>query len=116
MNNQALENLRSELYDLECKFSGIFAEYQISEDDRILVDFEGCDQGIKFTFDFNELNTYFSDDVIKTGGDGIHIDGFILPFDPEYLEDLQYYLEQASKEISEGFLLPNDLYYEEGDQ
>jgi len=113
--NNTLQELKAELYELECKFSGIFAEYQISEDDYLLVHFEGCDQGIRFTFDFNELNTYFSDEVIKTGGDGIHIDGFIVPFDPEYLEDLQYYFELASEEISEGFLLPNDLYYEDED-
>jgi hypothetical protein len=112
---KAIEKLKSDLYDLECGYSGIFAEYQISEDDFILVHFEGCDQGIRFTFDFNGYETYFSDEVIKTGGDSVHIDGFIVPFDPDYFEDLQHYFEQASQEIGEGFLLPNDLYYEEGD-
>ena len=83
-------------------------EYQIKNyggNDWLLVDIGINDRGVTFSFDSMEKPTYFDGEII-TYNDCY----YCLPFD-EYFEDLDYYLQAISDNITEGFLLPNDLYY-----
>jgi len=100
---KTLENLREQTQITAEKYSGLFAEYELPHGEFLLVHFELCDQGIHIKADF-EQSTHFSGNVIKTEL------GFIMPFDPKYFEDLDYYLQEISEEISQGYLLPNYLY------
>ena len=87
-------------------------EYQIGEDDFLQVDVSLVDNGsaILFSFDrrpFPTADVWFSGDVIRV------LDNFQIVID-EYTDDLDLYLQQVDQEMTEGFLLPNGLYYCEG--
>ena len=58
--------------------------------------------GVYFEADF-EKDVHFSGDVKKKG------DAYYLPLDPCF-ESLDHYLQQISEEVTDGYLLPNDLY------
>jgi hypothetical protein len=79
-------------------------EFQTSIDDWLLVDISIHDKGLLFMFDDENKDIYFSGEIKKIG------DAYLLPFD-EYFDHLEHYLEQISREITEGFLIPNDLFY-----
>jgi len=123
--NNTLDNLKTELIDLVNKYGGCFAEYGIIGDDYLLVDFDiasdhqckkyGIGSGIFVSFDNNNLPLHFSGEVV-TIDDPDLINGFIVPFDPEYFESLDHYLELIAQEIIEGYILPNNLDRREGDQ
>lgn len=99
---QLKEDLKAECVEAMIKScGGIFAEYEIREDDYLLVNFEPLDHGIKFSFCIDH-QTFFSGEIEKT------CTGFIIPFD-EYTENLDSYFELADLEIMEGYLLPNNL-------
>lgn len=55
---ETLEKLKQQLQDCYLKSSGIFAEYELPDNEYLLVHFKPCDQGILFTGDF-ELETWF---------------------------------------------------------
>jgi len=122
--NNTLENLKTELIDLRNKYGGLFAEYEIIEDNYLLVHFDiatdhqckkyDIGSGIFVSFDTNSLPLHFSGEVV-TIDDPDLINGFIVPFDPEYFESLYYYLELIAQEISEGYILPNNLDRREED-
>ena len=85
-------------------------EYQISEDDYLIVDIELSDDntGLLFSFDKDPLyDTHFSGEVVKV------LNNYQLNID-EYCNKLDIYLQQINLEIIEGYLLPNNLYYCEG--
>ena len=90
---------------------GVFGEYKIAPDEYLLVQFNvqrssrGIQAGLFFEADF-EKPTHFSGDVKKWGA------GFLIPFD-EFSEDIQSYFELLELEITEGYLLPNNLCFEE---
>ena len=84
-------------------------EYQIGEDDYLIVDLELVDKGsaILFSFDcrpFPTADVWFSGDVVPV------LNNFQIVID-EYTDDLNIYLQQIDQEILEGFILPNGLYY-----
>lgn len=84
-------------------------EYQIGEDDYLQVDLALVDEGsaILFSFDrhpFPTAGVWFSGEVIPV------LDNFQITID-EYTDGLDIYLQQIDQEITEGFLLPNGLYY-----
>ena len=84
-------------------------EYQIGEDDYLIVDLELVDEGsaILFSFDrypFPTADVWFSGDVIKV------LDNYQITID-EFTDDLDIYLQQIDQEMLEGFILPNGLYY-----
>ena len=81
-------------------------EYQIAENDWVVVNISIEPDGFYFNFDENSLPTHFSGDIYKKG------DSYLLKFD-ECFDDLDYYLQMISEEIADGYLLPNDLYYSE---
>ena len=80
-------------------------EYQIGEDDYLIVDLQLTDdnKAIQFSLDHDAGKTFFSGDVIKIGSNyQILID--------EYTESLDEYLEHVVQEVTGGYLLPNDLF------
>ena len=86
-------------------------EYQIGEGNYLLVDVALVDNGaaILFSFDrrpFPTADVWFSGDVIKV------LDNYQITID-EYTDNLDIYLQQIDQEMTEGFILPNGLYYSE---
>jgi hypothetical protein len=79
-------------------------EFQISENDWLIVDIEYTDKGLEFSFDSNNKPVCFDGEIVV-----INDNRYLLPFD-EYF-GLDAHLEMISNNITEGYLLPNDLYY-----
>ena len=81
-------------------------EYELLNGDYLLVQIElhlaKGKGGFRFSFDSDNLPVWFSGDVKKLGYK------FVLPFD-KYFDNLDTYLEQIDQEITEGFLIPNNL-------
>ena len=102
-----LKNQLSEAMHNKCAF----AEYLINANDNeyLLVHciYNELHKGIEIQADFC-LPTYFSGEVVE-----LDHGGFVVPFDPEYFDNIDHYLQQCSDEIMEGYLLPNDLFCEE---
>lgn len=100
-----LKNQLAEAMKNKCAF----AEYLIKDNDYLLVhcDYNELHNGIEIIADF-EKTTYFSGEVVE-----LDHGGFVLPFDPDYFDNIDHYLEQCSDEILEGYLLPNDLLCED---
>ena len=87
-------------------------EYQIGEDDYLIVDLELVDDGaaILFSFDrypFPTADVWFSGDVVPV------LNNYQITID-EFTDNLDLYLQQIDQEMLEGFILPNGLYYCEG--
>ena len=76
-------------------------EFELKDDEYLIVNIDIGNKGIYFNFD-DEYKTSFSNDIFKKG------DSYLLKFDP-YFDDLDYYLEQISNEITEGYLMSNNL-------
>lgn len=100
-----MNTLKEQLQALYESHGGLFSEEAIGSGDYLLVHFEPCEQGIHLRADF-ERPTHFSGEVVETPT------GFIIPFEPEYFDTIDHYLQAASEEISEGYLLPNNLFEE----
>lgn len=85
-----------------------FAEYLINEceNEYLLVhcDYSELHDGIEIQADFC-LPTHFSGDVIELANGN-----FVVPFEPEYFDNIDTYFEKCSDEITEGYLLPNNLF------
>lgn len=81
-------------------------EYELNNGDYLLVNIEfhlsKGKGGFRYSFDDNGLPVWFSGNVKKLGYK------FILPFD-KYFDNLDTYLQQIDQEITEGFLIPNNL-------
>lgn len=79
-------------------------EYQTSEDDWLLVDLEFTDKGLEFSFDSDNKQVAFDGNIVV-----INDNRYLLPWDLDM--SLDNHLEMISSNISEGYLLINDLYY-----
>jgi hypothetical protein len=86
---------------LESNIIPVF-EFEIINDDYLVVDIYLDNKGIGFEFDDQNLPVSFDGEIEKRG------DTWLLPFDP-FFEDLDHYLQMISENITEGFLLPNSL-------
>tara|TARA_R100001132_G_C3201197_1_gene48503 strand:- start:163 stop:483 length:321 start_codon:yes stop_codon:yes gene_type:complete len=88
-----------------------FGEYLINakDNDYLLVHcvYNELHNGIEIRADFC-LPTYFSGDVVE-----LEHGGFVVPFDPDYFDNIDHYFETCSGEIIEGYLIPNDLFCED---
>lgn len=78
-------------------------EYELKDGDFVEVYIAVDDKGVLFELDTLGLKTYFSGDVQDTGG-GV----YRIKFD-EFFTDLDYYLQNIDSEVTEGFLIPNDI-------
>ena len=79
-------------------------EIEIINDEYLLVDLSIDEKGIYFEFD-DERPTWFDGEIIKTQ-DGV----YLMPFDDEeYEQSLDYYLQGISDNLTEGYLIPNNL-------
>ena len=91
-------------------------EYQIAQDDWLIVDIEYDAKGIIFSFDDRCIDNplfFFSGNPIQ-----LHSENFgryLMPFD-DWVNDLDSYIQAIDEEMTEGFLLPNNLYYTEQDE
>lgn len=83
-------------------------EYQISENDYLTVDVSLSEDNreIEFSFDSDNKKTWFSGDVIV-----INDNRYKITVDPDM--SLDHHLQAISEEMTEGYLLPNGLYYYE---
>lgn len=87
-------------------------EIQITESDYLLVDLSLTDDGIRFSFDtspiapYNVLPVSFDGEIIQLG-EGV----YVLPFESACSDGLDSLLEMIYENITEGFLLPNNLFY-----
>jgi hypothetical protein len=79
-------------------------EYQISEDDWLLVDLEFTDDGLEFSFYSDNKRVAFDGGI-----EVINDNRYMLPWDIDM--SLDSHLEMISENITEGYLLVNDLYY-----
>jgi hypothetical protein len=86
-------------------------ELEISNGEYLIVDIELSEKegrkgynGVQFSFDQDNLKTYFDGDVVKRG-DGV----YVVKYD-DCFDDLDSYLEIIMDNITEGFLIPNNLY------
>lgn len=80
-------------------------EFELPDDEWLVVDLSVSVDGISFAFDEDNKTTWFSDEIEKEG------DSYLLPFDECF--SLDEHLQQISEEITEGYLIPNNLYVNE---
>ncbi len=78
-------------------------EFEMSNDEYLVVNIYLDDKGIGFEFDNDNLPVSFDGEIENEG------DTWLLPFD-ECFEELDHYLQMISENITDGFLIPNDLY------
>ena len=78
-------------------------EFELSDGEFLTVDIDYSEKGIVFSFDSEQLPTYFSGNVEKLEA-GI----YVYLFD-EYFDSLDYYLQEIHLEVVEGFILPNGM-------
>lgn len=85
-----------------------FGEYciDIEKRDYLLVhcDYNQIHDGLEIIADF-EKPCHFSGDVII-----LNNGNFVIPFEHEYFDNIDHYLQKASDEIAEGYLIPNNIY------
>lgn len=88
---------------------GIMAiiEYEVidhnkDESEFITIKITYSEIGLIFSFDDLGYETWFSGDIESNGHN------YLLPFD-ECFENLDHYLEQINLEMTEGFIIPNNL-------
>ena len=82
-------------------------EFQVSEDEYLNVDIKLSDDNTALLFSFDKdplYEVYFSGEVEKV------LNNYQITID-EYCDKLDIYLQQINGEITEGYLLPNNLYY-----
>lgn len=105
-----MKTLKDQFFDV-IRNKCAFGEYLINKDENeyLLVhcDYNELHNGIEIQADFC-LPTHFSGDVVELSNGN-----FVVPFEPEYFDTIDSYLEKCSDEISEGYLLPNNLYCED---
>jgi hypothetical protein len=87
-------------------------EIEMSDGEYLIVDIQVVEKegrrgynGVQFSFDQDNKETSFDGDVVKRG-DGV----YVIKYDPYFEQSLDGYLEIIMDNITEGFLLPNDLF------
>ena len=82
-------------------------EYKISESDYLIVELSLSEDNreIEFTFDSDNKKTWFSGDVTT-----INSNRYKIPVDPDM--SLDEHIQLIDQEMTEGYLLPNGLFYE----
>ena len=80
-------------------------EIELGNDDYLIVDLQltADNSALQFSFDHDAEKTFFSGNVIKADN------GYQVLID-EYTDSLHVYLDQVYQEVTEGYLLPNNLF------
>lgn len=99
---QVVESLKSQFSDMLSRGIMPLFEYELNNGDFLLVELSIDDCGLWFSFD-NELETFFSGEIKNKGHN------FLLPFDL-YFDNLDRYLQQIDLEMTEGYIIPNNLF------
>ena len=113
MNKTVAQQIKEQFDDMLQRGRMPLFEYQIAQDDWLIVDIEYNDNGIIFSFDDRCVDKpvfFFSGNVKQ-----LHPDNFgcyLMPFD-DCFNDLDSYIQAIDEEMTEGFLLPNNLFYTE---
>jgi hypothetical protein len=113
MNKTVAQQIKEQFDDMLQRGTIPCFEYQIAEDDWLVVDIELHPKGIKFLFDDRCIDKpvfFFSGNVKQ-----LHPENFgcyLMPFD-DWVNDLDSYIQAIDQEMTEGFLLPNNLFYTE---
>lgn len=82
-------------------------EYQVSEDKWLTVNIYFRGSCLLFSFDKEPIcDTYFSGEIEKV------LDNYQIDFDWCF-DNLDRYLQMIDQEMTEGYLIPNNLYYVE---
>lgn len=105
-------NLETQFNDMLKRGVMPLIEYTLpQEDEYLIVEIElnyssnGIDtNGLRFSFDQGEGETYFDGDIEKTGN-GV----YVVLFD-ECFDHLDHYLQVIDENMTEGFLIPNNLF------
>jgi hypothetical protein len=105
-----MSNLKTVIKDLHAQWDAMIVRgiYPVLEfptscdNDWLLVEVSIHDKGLLFMFDEDNKSVSFSGEIKKLG------DAYLLPFD-RCFDHLDHYLQQIHEEITEGYLLPNDL-------
>lgn len=79
-------------------------EIELPENEYLIVNLSINDKGVEFSFDSNDLPVAFDGDI-----EVINSNRYLLPFD-EYTTNLDDYLQTISDNLTEGYLLPNNLF------
>ena len=98
---QVIKSVKKEFENMQCM--PLF-EFELLNDEYLIVNLYMVKKGIEFHFDSNNLPVAFSGDVIKTGDDV-----YLIKCD-EYNTTLDCYLEAISGEIVDGYIMNNGLY------
>ena len=98
--NKKIKSVKNQFDALNCL--PLF-EFEIANDDHLLVNLAMTRKGIEFRFDADGKKEFFSGDIIKTGKNS-----FLLKCD-RYTDNLDSYLEQIHSEIMEGYIMPHNL-------
>jgi hypothetical protein len=83
-------------------------ELEVINDEYLLVNLSIDEKGIYFEFDA-EKPTWFDGGIVRVQ-DGV----YLMPFEnDDYPQSLDYYLQGISDNLTEGYLIPNNLMRDE---
>lgn len=101
-----MTTLATQLQDAIAQCSGVFAEYPLPCGNTLTVEICAHSDGVLVTGEFAE-DRFFSGNVAN------YPNGFYIAFDAENEPELDYYLQEISDEITEGYLIPNGLSHDD---
>lgn len=78
-------------------------EFELSNGEFITVDIDYSKDGIVFTFDTDNLQTYFSGNVEQ-----LSEYTYVYLYD-EYFDSLDHYVQEIYDEVREGFIFANNM-------
>lgn len=78
-----------------------YLEYELIDGEFLLVEIQATDKGLEFSADFNDLPCFFDGQISGSGN------FWLLPYDLDF--SLDQHLELIDQNITEGYLLANNL-------
>jgi hypothetical protein len=106
-----METLYTQFNEMLCRGTLPLFEFEMSNGDYLVVniqisDKQSKDQGFLFSFDTDNKPVFFDGEIVEFENNN---NLFLLPFD-DYFDNLDYYFQMISDNITEGYLLPNNLF------
>ena len=84
-----------------------FLEYELFNDEFLTVEIQATEKGLQFSADFNNLHCFFDGQIVGSGN------FWLLPYDDCF--SLDEHLQMIDQNITEGYLLANNLLYADGE-